>query len=88
MKNVACQLGGIMAARILSCWDSWMNYRKGALVGTQGLGWSGTDFLCKACGAPSQMSLGIAASWRSNQAINGYNAGAPLSEPKGLSVHQ
>jgi hypothetical protein len=77
-----------MAARTLSWWDSWMNYRKGALVGTPGLRWPGTDFLCKACGAPSQMSLGIAASWRNNQAINGCNAGAPLSAPRGLSVHQ
>jgi hypothetical protein len=40
----------------------------------------------RSCGIPSQMSLGIAIAWRSNQAINGDMPGAPY--PKGLSVHR
>lgn len=48
----------------------------------------GTNPLHKGSSASSHMSLGTAATWKSNPAINGGSSpGAPLSLPKGLSVH-
>ena len=57
MKSVACQLEGqwLLGPFLLGLLDE---LQEGALVGIPGLGWPGTDFLCKAAGASSQMSLG------------------------------
>lgn len=49
----------------------------------QAMGGQELTSCARPCGASFQMSLGIAASWRGNQAINDSNVGAPYLNLRG-----